>query len=227
MTPEAFYWCASVFLWSFFTGIGLPPVPEEAGILYAAGLSAIHPEVHWWLAWPATSLGILAADLALYGVGRLWGERLLNHRWMLRMLPLERRLQIEGRFHNHGMKFLLAARLLPPLRSGVFIVAGAIRFSVVRFILADLIYGVVGVGIVFFGGEALMSVIHYLENWSLFAAVIAAVGVGLFVYYRYLRKLEVKAALKVADAVKAVAPDVVASPAEQGEPRATVNLPKH
>ena len=121
MTPEAFYWCASVFLWSFFTGVGLPPVPEEAGILYAAGVSAIHPEVHWWLAWPATSLGIMAADLALYGVGRLWGERLLNHRWMLRMLPLERRLQIEERFHNHGMKFLLAARLLPPLRSGVLI----------------------------------------------------------------------------------------------------------
>ena len=93
-----------------------------------------------------------------------------------------------------------------------------------RFILADLIYGVVGVGIVFFGGEALMSMIHYLENWFLFAAVIAAVGVGLFVYYRYLRKLEVKAALKVADAVKAVAPDVVASPAEQGEARATAGV---
>ena len=169
----------------------------------------------------------MAADLALYGIGWLWGERLLNHRWMLRLLPLERRKQIEDRFHNHGMKFLLAARLLPPLRTGVFVVAGAIRFSLPRFVLADFIYCVVGVGLIFFGGEALLSMIHYLENWFLFAAVIAVVGVGLFVYYRYLRKLEVKATLKVADAVKAVAPAAVAAPVEQGEARATASVPQH
>src|ERR1700676_3851975 len=66
---EALCWCASIFLWSFFTGIGLPPLPEEAGILYAAGLATLHSEVHWWMAWPAASLGIIAADLALYSAG--------------------------------------------------------------------------------------------------------------------------------------------------------------
>jgi len=30
----------SIYAWMLFTGVGLPPVPEEAGILYAAGLSA-------------------------------------------------------------------------------------------------------------------------------------------------------------------------------------------
>ena len=115
MSLEALYWCASIFLWSFFTGIGLPPIPEEAGILYAASLATLHSEVRWWMAWPAASLGIIAADLALYGAGRLWGQRILAYRWLARVLTPERRKTIEDNFHRNGMKFLLTARLLPPL----------------------------------------------------------------------------------------------------------------
>ena len=48
---DALYWIASIFVWLFVTGIGIPPVPEEAGILYAASVHAIHPEVHLALAW--------------------------------------------------------------------------------------------------------------------------------------------------------------------------------
>jgi membrane protein DedA with SNARE-associated domain len=204
MSLDALYWCASVFLWSLFTGIGIPPLPEEAGILYAAGLTTLHPEVTWWMAWPAASLGIVAADLVLYGIGRLWGRRVLEHRWVHRVLSQERRVFIEDRFHRHGMKFLLMARLLPPLRTGVFIIAGSIHYSLVRFLIADGIYGVVGVGLVFFGGTALMGLIHVLGNWLLFAGAVAVLAFGLHYYYRYLRKLEVRASEKVVEAVAPV-----------------------
>jgi membrane protein DedA with SNARE-associated domain len=203
MSLESLYWYASIFLWSFFTGIGLPPVPEEAGILYAASLTAINPTVYWWLAWPATSLGIIAADLVLYGAGRLWGRRLLEHRWVGHMLAPERRQRLEERFHRHGMKFLLLARLLPPLRTGVFLIAGMIHYSLFRFLVADFLYGVVGVGLVFFGGTALLSLVHRVGGWLLFALVAVGVGLATLYYYRYLRKLELKASEK---AVAAVAP---------------------
>jgi hypothetical protein len=48
VTGDALYWYGSIWVVLFMTGIGLPPVPEEAGILYAAGLTALHPEVRWW-----------------------------------------------------------------------------------------------------------------------------------------------------------------------------------
>src|SRR5439155_24287983 len=109
------------------TGIGIPPCPEEAGILYAAGLHALHPEaVQWPLAWLLTGAGIVCADLVLYGVGRRWGASLFEHRWVQRVVSAERRLRIEKGFHEHGVKLLLLARLLPPLRTGVFLIAGAI-----------------------------------------------------------------------------------------------------
>jgi membrane protein DedA with SNARE-associated domain len=134
---EALYWCASIFLWSLFTGVGIPPLPEEAGILYAASVAAIHSDVYWWMAWPAASLGIVSADLVLYGAGRLWGKKVLEHRWLVRVVPPERRRSIEDQFHRHGMKFLLMARLLPPMRTGVFLIAGMIHYSLVRFLIAD------------------------------------------------------------------------------------------
>src|SRR4051795_9607152 len=92
---DALYWYSSIFLWSFFTGVGLPPVPEEAGILYAAGLTALHPEVRWWLAWPLAGLGIMAADAVLYGIGRATGPRIFEFRLVRRVISPERRRRIE------------------------------------------------------------------------------------------------------------------------------------
>src|SRR5881394_3490248 len=113
MTVEALYWYASIFAWLFFTGIGIPPCPEEAGILYAASVNALHPEVRWPFAWLATALGIMAADSVLYGIGRRWGRRLFEYRWVQKLMSTQRRQRIEKRFHKHGLKLLVLARFCP------------------------------------------------------------------------------------------------------------------
>jgi membrane protein DedA with SNARE-associated domain len=175
-----------------FTGIGIPPVPEEAGILYAAGVTSLHPGVHWWLAWPVTSLGIVSADVVLYGIGRLWGQRLFQTRWVKWLLPSERRQRIEGHFHEHGIKILIVARLLPPLRSGVFLIAGTIHFSFVRFLVADLLVAGIGVGVLFFSGKWLIDVIGHATHWLIYVAAAAVILYLLYRYYRYLRQRELR-----------------------------------
>jgi membrane protein DedA with SNARE-associated domain len=192
MSLEALWWYASIFLWLFFTGIGIPPCPEEAGILYAAGLTALHPEVHWWGAWPAAGLGIVCADMVLYWIGRLWGPRLFQHRWVKRLIHPERRQRIEDKFSQHGIKLLLMARLLPPLRTGVFVTAGAIRYPFLRFIAADAAYAVVGVGVLFFGGAGLIEMLRHAGHWAVYALAAAIGCYGLYRYYRYLKDREVR-----------------------------------
>jgi membrane protein DedA with SNARE-associated domain len=192
MSVEALVWYVSVFRWLFFTGIGIPPCPEEAGILYAAGLTALHPEVHWWGAWPAAGLGIVCADMVLYGVGRLWGRRLFEFRWVKRLVNAERRARVEAKFSEHGIKLLLMARLLPPLRTGVFITAGAIRYPFVRFVACDAGYAVIGVGIVYFGGTGVIEALKLAGHWAVYALA-GVIGVyGLYRYYRYLKEREVR-----------------------------------
>lgn len=190
MTTTAFYWYGSIFLALFLTGIGLPPVPEEAGILYAAGVHALHPETWWPLAWAACGLGIMAADCVLYGVGRKWGARLFEYRWVQRVLSTERRQRLEGRFHQHGIKLLVMARFLPPLRTGIFLIAGAARYSFLKFVLADLVYAVFGVGALFFGGSLVLDLVHRYGPKLAWFAVVPVVGYGLYRYYRYLQKRE-------------------------------------
>ncbi len=197
MSLEAAGWYASIFLWLYFTGIGLPPFPEEGGIGYAAWLSAVHPDVHWWGAWPAAGLGILCADMTLYGIGRLCGSRLFEYRWVQRLVKPERRQRFEHLFHSHGIKILLTARLLPPLRTGIFVVAGAVSFSFVRFLIADGIYAIFGVGLFFFCGAGLVSLIHtYANHWGVYAVAAVALAYLTYRYFRRLRGAKCASALR-------------------------------
>jgi membrane protein DedA with SNARE-associated domain len=183
------YWYASIFGWLFFTGIGLPPCPEEAGIIYAAGVTAVQPDVRWWLAWPATIAGIVCADCVLYGLGRAFGRRLFDYGWVKRIVKPERRQRFEERFHEHGIKILLTARLLPPLRTGVFILAGSLHFPFWRFLIADGLYAVFGVGLFFFGSTGVIALLHRIGHWVVYP--VAAV-VGLYLLYRYYRRLKTR-----------------------------------
>lgn len=209
MTTESLGWYGSIFLWLFTTGIGLPPVPEEAGILYAASVHALHPEVLWPFAWAACGLGILCADCVLYGVGRWWGPKLFEYRWVQKILSTRRRERLERRVHEHGIKLLVLARFLPPIRTGVFLISGASRYSFVKFILADLVYCVVGVGVLFFCGTWLIDLVHRYGPKLAWFAVIPAVGYGLYRYFRYLQKREEGAAppVSVLQSQDATAPE--------------------
>ncbi|MBN9117575.1 MAG: DedA family protein [Planctomycetes bacterium] len=188
MTINALYWYVSIFGWLFLTGVGLPPCPEEAGILFAASVDTLHPEVWWPFAWAACGLGIVTADCVLYGVGRRWGPKLFEYRWVQKFLSTQRRQRIEGYFTQHGMKLLVLARFLPPLRTGVFLIAGATRYSFVKFLIADFTYAVVGVGALFFFGTAVLALVHRFESTAVFLAAILVMCYGLFMYYKLLRR---------------------------------------
>jgi membrane protein DedA with SNARE-associated domain len=189
---ETWGWYASIYFWMLFTGIGIPPCPEEAGIIYAAALTSLHPEIRWWMAWPVTSLGIVSADIVLYGIGRLWGRHLFELRWVQWILPPQRRQGLEERFHEHGIKILIAARFLPPLRTGVFMIAGTIGFPFLRFLIADLLFATIGVGAIFFGSKWLIDILGQATHWLIYAAVIAVAGYLLYRYYRYLKQRELR-----------------------------------
>jgi membrane protein DedA with SNARE-associated domain len=68
---------------------------------------------------------------------------------MARLMPPEKRAHIEENFHRYGIKILLFARLLPGIRAPIFITAGTMRLPLKRFLLADGIYAIPGVSLLF------------------------------------------------------------------------------
>lgn len=183
-------WYGSIYVWLLVTGIGIPPIPEEAGIIYAASVTATHSDMHWWLAWPIASLGILSADTVLYLLGRWLGRPLLETRWVKHILKPRRRKYIEDKIRHHGWSLLLSARLLPPLRTGVYLIAGVSRFPFLKFLLADGCYLIVGVGILYWCSHFLVGLIHHVGRWSLYAGAGFVVLVLLYFFYRYLHGRE-------------------------------------
>lgn len=108
------------------------------------------PRLHWWILLPICILGVVVSDGLLYSVGRFGGQRLLNNRWTTKFLPADKRVRIEENFHRYGILVLLFARFLPAIRSPIFIMAGVLRLPFPRFVIADGIYAVPGVSLLFF-----------------------------------------------------------------------------
>ena len=104
----------------------------------------------WWIMLPVLILGVVISDGLLYSMGRFWGPRLLETRLIKRLVPPERRKRIEENFNKYGVLVLLFARFLPTIRSPVFIVAGIMRVPFKRFVIADGLYAIPGVSLLFF-----------------------------------------------------------------------------
>ncbi len=110
-----------------------------------------------------------------------------------KVLSAEKRQRMEGHFAQHGMKLLLLARFLPPMRTGVFLIAGATRFSFLKFLLADVIYAVVGVGLFFFCGTWILGLVHKYTSVAVFIAALGVMLYGLYMYYKLLLRRDARA----------------------------------
>lgn len=178
-------------------GFGLP-IPEELAIV-GAGLwtaSQAHYGLYRWLMLPVCIIGVLIADCVLYGIGRFFGTRLLERGWLARMVPPAKRERIEQNFDRYGVNILLFGRLLPGIRAPLFIVAGTMRLSPPRFLLADGLGAVLGNGLLFFLAfwfgdqfkELIVGVEGEVSRARPILVLLAILGVGVFFLVHFLRR---------------------------------------
>jgi membrane protein DedA with SNARE-associated domain len=173
---------------------GFPAGTPWAGI-YSVSNIELPPPLRWWVMLPLCILGVVISDGLLYGVGRLWGPRLLETRWMRRLVSPDRRTRIEDNFHRYGVLVLLFARFLPTIRSPIFITAGIMRVSFTRFLVADGLYAIPGVSLLFFlafwFGDQFRDLIYAAEGKVQAARpiliLLALALVALYLVYHFLR----------------------------------------
>jgi membrane protein DedA with SNARE-associated domain len=144
------YGYLGVFVALLAAGLGFP-IPEELPVL-TAGVMVGHDKssLRWYIMLPVVIAGVVIGDGFLYGAGRIWGRRLLNIGFIRRnFVPLDKQEQIEKNFAERGIWVLLGVRFLPGIRAPVFIMAGVLRVPLGRFLLADAIYAIPLVNILF------------------------------------------------------------------------------
>jgi membrane protein DedA with SNARE-associated domain len=175
------------------TGIGLP-VPEEFPVVFG-GVLVGHtgPGLDWWIMLPLCIVSVIIGDSLLYFIGRLYGPRLMTYGWVQRRLLPPKRLEgIENNFKKYGVRILLFARMTPGIRAPIFVTAGLIRLPIVQFVLADSIYAVPGVSLLFFlgywFGDSILGLVHQAEKVKFVIVIVVLAAVGLYIAYRFLRK---------------------------------------
>ena len=144
------YGYQGVFFALLIAGFGFP-IPEELPVI-TAGVLVGHEDTTllWYIMLPVVMAGVVIGDGVLYAIGRLYGRRLLNLAWVQRhFVPPDKRAEIERNFAARGIMVLLGARLLPGIRTPIFIMAGVLRVPFGRFMLADAIYAVPMVNVLF------------------------------------------------------------------------------
>ena len=181
-----------VFLSILATGLGFP-VPEEIPIL-AGGAMVNHENVSGWIMLPICIVSVIIGDSLLYMMGRFWGSRIVQLPFIrTRLLTPERFASISENFKKYGVKILLFARLTPGIRTPIFLTAGITKLPVMYFVIADAIYAIPGVTVLFFLGYWFTdSIITLVEEESKIVkpiiVLVVLAGVGIYLLYRFLRK---------------------------------------
>jgi membrane protein DedA with SNARE-associated domain len=195
---EVFWMMVWVFGALVGAGIGLP-IPEEIPTVLAGAWVGSKPQLGLmrWLILPVCFLGVILSDVLLYFIGRRWGRRLLESRWLERFFPADKRAQTEENFHRYGIRVLLFIRWIPAIRSPMFVTAGLMRVPVLYFIAIDGLAAVLGHSLLFFlayvFGEEFRSLVEHAEytvGRYVKPLLILSLIVGLAVYLlvRFLRR---------------------------------------
>jgi membrane protein DedA with SNARE-associated domain len=199
LDKDLIYELVGWFAFLVSAGFGLPPLPEEV-LITSGGVraAAIADQYHGfqWLLMPVVIAGAFVADIFLYMLGRVFGQRLLEMKWMQKLAPPRKREHIHDNFHHYGFTIFLVGRLLPGIRTTLFLTAGTMRLNLLRFCLADGLGAVFGGSLLFFLGYGLGS--HFLEMiekiekriapYKAILVLIVLGSVALYLLYAFLRR---------------------------------------
>jgi membrane protein DedA with SNARE-associated domain len=120
------------------------PIPEDIPLL-AAGWLVYKGSADFTLMIATALIGVLLGDTIIFTLGRRYGMRILEHRFLRRMAKPWLLERAQALYDGHGAKMLFAARFMPGFRAVVFLNAGIFKVPYWKFIAFD-------------GGAALISV---------------------------------------------------------------------
>ena len=179
------YGYAAVFVVLVACGFGIP-IPEDITLISGLGHSNAHIMV------VVGMIGVLTGDGMMFLLGHFYGDRILKARFVKRLMPPQRYLQVQEKFDKHGSWVLFVARFLPGLRTPIFITAGMSgRISFWRWLIMDGLASLISV-------PAWVYLGHYgaaNKDWLLMKAhqfqhiLYVIIGIGaLLLFYFWQRK---------------------------------------
>jgi membrane protein DedA with SNARE-associated domain len=135
--------------------------------------------------------GILITDFGLYAVGRKYGRKIVTHRRFQKIISPERLSMLEDKFRRKGILFILVGRHLAGLRAQIFLTAGVMRMSAVKFLAADAVSSLftiaIMVGAGYMGGNSLQIIKRDITRIEHIGILLAVFLLAIYLMYRYFK----------------------------------------
>ena len=200
-----------LFLTLILGSLGLP-LPEEAtlilcGYLIAQGTILPVPGI------AVVYSGVVTSDFIVFTLGRLYGRRLLRHKYFHRILSPDRLSCLEDGFTKIAPFLIIFGRHLFGLRTKIIFMSSIMGMPPRRFLLIDSFAAVISVALMvsvgYAGGHWIESSI--LENLSSAypIAVSLAALAAVFALFRHLTSCKKKYPAKEACAPKSPRPSMI------------------
>jgi membrane protein DedA with SNARE-associated domain len=182
---------AGLFLILFLCGLGLP-IPEEltllaGGFFVHLGITRFYPTL------VTVFVGVLIGDMAMYSIGRKWGQGIITHRQMRKIFSESRLERAKQFFCDHGSKTIFIARFLSGFRVAAFLAAGTMGMKPGKFLILDTLAALIMVPLLLLLGYFFGANIGWLTELFTridFLLKVGAVlgGVAALVYFLLKRK---------------------------------------
>jgi membrane protein DedA with SNARE-associated domain len=172
-------------------GFGLP-VPEDITLI-AGGLMAYYGRADVFVMIAVGLVGVMLGDGAMFQIGRRFGYRVFEWRWMAKIMHAERLESVKQNLQNHGYKVIFSARFMPGVRSLVFLSSGALGIPFRVFLVFDGLAAVVSVPAIvyscYFFGDQIHKAVGIIKNVE--HAIVALIGLGIlyFLLKYFVKKL--------------------------------------
>ncbi len=172
-------------------GIGFP-FPEDTTLILC-GFLIFNDVIRPVPALLVVYCGVLSTDVFLYFVGKKYGRMIVTHRRFRKIISQERLSALEDRFNKRGVLVVLVGRHLIGLRAQIFIVAGVVKMSFAKFLVADAVSSLftiaLMVGAGYIGGNSLEIVKKDISRVEHAAIFVLVAGLALFFLFRYIRSI--------------------------------------
>lgn len=183
----------AVFIALMICGAGLS-LPEDVTLVAGGVIAGLgYANVHAMFA--LAMFGVLLGDCAIFLLGHHYGARILQWRFVARVLTPERYVKVQEKFDQYGNRMLFFARFLPGMRTTVYLTAGTThRVSFLRFLLIDTLAALISVPIWVYLGYFGADNHEWLAKWihrgqsSLWVLVGILVFTALMLWWRRRRR---------------------------------------
>jgi membrane-associated protein len=170
------------------TGLVVTPVLPGDSLLFAAGaLAASTPLDVGWL-FCLLSIAAVAGDTVNYWIGHMVGPKVFS-RENSRLLNREYLERTHRFYEKHGGKTIIIARFMPIIRTFAPFVAGIGSMTYARFIMYNIVGGVIWISVFIFGGYYFGNIPMVKRNFTLVIMVIILIsilpGIIEFLRHRY------------------------------------------